>query len=485
MKQAIIILAHKEIPLLMHLVDFFERDCYVFIHIDKRTLVPNLQINELKNKPQVVGVYQKYEVHWGGFSVLQSQLFMLKEAFRLCDAVHFHVISGQDYPIKSLNYFLNFFKKNAGNNFILCNVVHNRRFEKNAYSRYQYFYPYDFCKNDRNEIFNKISKWTRWQRKLHINRGIPSQFDNIYCGSQWFSLSRSAIDIIIQYTKKHPSFYKRMRYTFAPEETYFQTVVVNLCERLSIINNNMRLIRWHDENGNSPANLGVEHFHLLAESHDMFARKMQSPYCINLIKIIDKYLLSDKNFRISSNGAWNNDTFQKYEYDYQLTEAIFHYCKWLPCYEILDIGCGPGLYVAALRRLGLFATGYDANPYTEDLSKLLLPNGDEPCGVADLTENVENDNKFGMVMCINVLQYLNNDVFYKAVDNLIALADGTLLLGWDKAFSKDKLKIEYIFDALKKSDFCKNVFATEYFHRHSKLTSEIYLFENNNKIIRL
>lgn len=481
MKQAIIILAHKEIPLLIHLVDFFKKDCYVFIHIDKRTTVPEIQIKELKKKPQVIAVYQKYEVHWGGFSVLKSQLFMLKEALRLCDAAHFHVISGQDYPIKPLSYFLDFFGKNAEKNFILCGVVNNRSFEKNAYGRYQYFYPYDSCKSERSDIVRRVSLYTRWQKKIHFNRGVPTQFDNIYCGSQWFSISRNAVCTILRYTQEHPSFYKRMRYTFAPEETYFQTIIVNLCDKLSIINNNMRLIRWHDENGNSPANLDEGHFHLLVESHDMFARKMQSPYCTNLIKQIDNYLLQDKDFSILDNGAWNNDTFQKYEYDYQLTEAIFNYCKWLPCYEVLDMGCGSGLYVAALRRLGLIATGYDANPYTEELSKLLLPKGDEPCSVADLTGNLECDSKFGMVICINVLQYLNNKALYKAVKNLIALTDGTLLIGWNNIFFKDKLKIEYISDTLKKSDFRENVFATEYFRRHSKLTSEIYIYENINK----
>ena len=58
--------------------------------------------------PQVAGVYRKYSVHWGGFSILRCELFLLKEAINNCDAEYFHLISGQDYPIKPLSSFLDF-----------------------------------------------------------------------------------------------------------------------------------------------------------------------------------------------------------------------------------------------------------------------------------------------------------------------------------------------------------------------------------------
>lgn len=36
MKHAILILAHKNVPQLCRLVKYFDRDCEVFIHIDKK-----------------------------------------------------------------------------------------------------------------------------------------------------------------------------------------------------------------------------------------------------------------------------------------------------------------------------------------------------------------------------------------------------------------------------------------------------------------
>lgn len=35
MKHAIIILAHKDLENLPHLIEYFQHDCYIYIHIDK------------------------------------------------------------------------------------------------------------------------------------------------------------------------------------------------------------------------------------------------------------------------------------------------------------------------------------------------------------------------------------------------------------------------------------------------------------------
>ena len=83
MKQGILILAHKNFDQLYHLVNYFSKDCYVFIHLDKKSDFNQVQINQLKNKDQVKGVYKKYSVHWAGFSILKSELFLLKESYYL------------------------------------------------------------------------------------------------------------------------------------------------------------------------------------------------------------------------------------------------------------------------------------------------------------------------------------------------------------------------------------------------------------------
>lgn len=478
MKQAIIILAHNDINQLIHLVEYFCYDCDVFIHFDRRSTIDEEKMKILKSMSQVKAVYHKFKVYWGGFSILKAQMYMLYQAYKMSDAMTFHVISGHDYPLKPLSFFLEFFEKNKDKDFIRFGRVKPIGTNFESYYRYQFFFPYDYSAT-RAELFRKMKIWMKLQRILHINRGLPIQFEKLYCGSQWFSITRSSVQTIINYTDKHPAFYRRLKFTFAPEETYFLTIIVNLCDPHKIMNYNLRFIRWHFENGNSPSNLSEEHLHLLVESNDIFARKIVSPYNKTLIPLIDKYLLNDTTPNINSNGTWELNSINGYTYDPGFVNAVYNYCNWKPCYEVLDVGCGCGLYVAAFRRLGIFATGIDANPYTQTLSSLILPRGDKPCQCANI-EDVDPKEKFGVVLCVNVLQYISDiDVFKKAITNLIKLARTAIIIDYDDSLQEEKISMTK--KKLSQGGFVENDFATGFLIKHSKRINNIHLYEKINK----
>lgn len=117
MKQAILIMAHKNMKQVKKLVDFFEGQCDVYIHIDKNFKVRDDELKDLENSSGVRGVYRKYRVHWGGFSVLEAEIYLMKCALRDGNAGYFHVLSGEDYPIKPLYNFLYFFFSYIGKGF--------------------------------------------------------------------------------------------------------------------------------------------------------------------------------------------------------------------------------------------------------------------------------------------------------------------------------------------------------------------------------
>lgn len=97
----------------------------------------------------------------------------------------------------------------------------------------------------------------------------------------------------------------------------------------------------------------------------------------------------------------------------------------------LDMGCGDGLYVSQWRSRGLSFAGYDANPRTETLSAMLLPEGDTPCGIADLTEDLEVDSKFDMVVCKDVLPYIPQELEHIALRNLPRMSAQFIILSWN------------------------------------------------------
>ena len=431
MKHAILILAHKDVAQLCRLVEFFSEDYAVFIHFDRKSPLSPEERGRLEAYPQVRAVFRRYAVHWGGFSLLRCMLFLLRRALRLApEAACFHLLSGQDYPLKPLRAMLDFFgaEENRGLDFLSFTHLPAPNWENNTYERFKYFFFYDWLPRGRRaDLFTR--KAVAFQKRWGIRRPVPNRFDHLYGGSQWFSLSRRTCGELLRYTRRHPGYYRRLRFTFAPDETYIPTVVVNIVPHSRIRNRNYRYIRWRNENGSSPANLSEEHLYHLARSDAFFARKFDA--CSRrLMDLADRYLLSPSAPAPGETGAWQCRTLVPYRPDRALSNALVRFCRQEEIGELLEMGCGTGLNVATLRRAGIRATGFDANPHTPELSALLLTAGDEPCGVADLTDDWTEEEPFPLVLCIDTCGYIPAAFHGRVLRNLAALAGKFLLLSW-------------------------------------------------------
>ena len=164
--------------------------------------------------------------------------------------------------------------------------------EPEIYSRGKYILPYDFVDGRSSQGFSIVCQWVNKQKRHREQRANGCPFPLRYKGSQWFSVTYNAMQRLLDYTQRHPSFCLSLRYTFAPEEIYMPTVWANILPTGSIVANNLRYIRWSQENGNCPANLGIEHYADITSSLAFFARKMQPPYCEALINAINQNLLT-------------------------------------------------------------------------------------------------------------------------------------------------------------------------------------------------
>ena len=423
------IMAHKNFEFLRHLIEYFTHDCYVFVHIDKKSNITRDEEACLRAMPQVSGVYRKYSVHWGGFSILKCEIFLMKEALHSCDADYFHLISGQDYPIKPLSYFLQFFEENKGKEFIRSAHIPNARWDKFSYKRFQYYYLFDYISEKSKKSLRWVHAFISLQKKLGIKRRIPDHFDFLYGSTQWFSITQNSVKIILHYTRRHPSFYRRCRFTFASEEFYIATILGNKISPQKIASKDLRFIRWKVENGNYPANLSTEHFHLLAsDSKNLFARKILPQISQKLISQIDEYLLSDREIVRQNTGGWSYDGVRQYCYKERYSHLISDFCFYMKLESVVDAGCGAGFYVAALRRKQIAATGFDANPYTSILSSMLLPIGDEPCIVGNLNEDIDIEDPFDLVICMEVLSEMTSIQRIIAIANLIKMAKKYVLV---------------------------------------------------------
>jgi len=79
--------------------------------------------------------------------------------------------------------------------------------------------------------------------------------------------------------------------------------------------------------------------------------------------------------------------------------------------KVLDIGCGIGNYLEELLQRGCSVTGIDISINMLQLSKARLQkySSNPPLSLADIEKLPFNNNKFDLVFCVGVLEYLKTD----------------------------------------------------------------------------
>jgi SAM-dependent methyltransferase len=92
----------------------------------------------------------------------------------------------------------------------------------------------------------------------------------------------------------------------------------------------------------------------------------------------------------------------------------------------LDVGCGKGILVEALRSRGVDASGFDVS---EDAISQAHESVAEHCRVASLTESIEG--RYDLVTCIEVLEHLPPADTDAAIANLCAITDTIVMSGAD------------------------------------------------------
>lgn len=432
--QAILLMLHRDFNQATRIISYFEGRCDIFIHIDKNGSITHEEENSLRQQPGVKAVSRKYKVHWAGYSILQVEMFLLNQALSMSGAGYFHLISGQDYPIRPLSDFLQFFSHTTYAGYVNCNHLPCDITDGATYYRLQHYVLTDYINARTNEGKQKVWNFVDWQKKHGIRRRIPDYMDHLYGGSAWFSINRDVAMFLVIYTKKHPGFYRRMRFTYIPEEIYVPTVILNSPYRKNIYwKNNCRTILWsHVGLDFSPINIGEKDFRrLLSNPIGFFSRKF-SPEISNLVMhLVDEYLLKKSDYKIMSNGGWENRGLSGYVFDNGLSNFLIRFSIDYNIHSVCDMGCGPGWYVANLRGRGIAAIGYDYNPYTREQSALMEGSADiNSCGIADLTELINVRKCYDLVLCLSVGQYIPQSKEDILVSNLTRLTGRYLFLEW-------------------------------------------------------
>ncbi|OED96328.1 beta-1,6-N-acetylglucosaminyltransferase [Vibrio breoganii] len=190
----------------------------IFIHLDKKIDISLISNVEGAN---VHLIKDRISVEWGGFSQCEATLKILE--ISLCYPINnISIISGDDVPLRSNNELGR--TLNSGIEYVA--YQNNRITPVNPDYRVHYKYPKIFFKRNKNVYHKAYCKLHELMMRMgfHKNKGIE-KLPKLYKGTNWFSISRTAILYIFEYLNKNPNYISFFENSFCSDEVFFHTIL--------------------------------------------------------------------------------------------------------------------------------------------------------------------------------------------------------------------------------------------------------------------
>ncbi|MBD3384446.1 hypothetical protein GF407_05905 [candidate division KSB1 bacterium] len=278
MRLAYFILAYKNIPQVVQLLKAIYHSNHVYlIHIDKKSKASLEILTDYARNLQNVILMPRQNSWWGGISFVKLHLKAMHYLY-----AHYHWdylinLSGQDLPLLSQIEIMDALSRFNAANYIEARPI------KELWPDYRHRFDHYYLELP---FFNYVKKVPVLNRRVKL----PAYTTRLYAGSGYFILDRECCRYIftLENLQEYLDFY---RYTFIPEESVFQTILMNSKWRHTIIQDNKREINWK-EGPEYPRIFRLEDLDKLTASTAFFARKFDSRIdsrIINrLIKRVDR-----------------------------------------------------------------------------------------------------------------------------------------------------------------------------------------------------
>ena len=213
----------------------------------------------------------------GGYSQIQCELNLLRIALKDHDD-YYHLISGHDYPLVSMDKFNEFFNANRGMEFI---GFSRPGFAQEEYQRYSVnYYFQDLAGRNQKSIFWWFNKClVKLQLLIRVDRTKQYKKIQFEAGSNWVSISHSFAEYLLNNENK---IRKLFGHGYCCDELFVQTMFVNskgkfdnyMGVHAQVENQqNMRAIDW--KRGN-PYVFSIEDYDELIASGMLFCRKVDT-----------------------------------------------------------------------------------------------------------------------------------------------------------------------------------------------------------------
>jgi hypothetical protein len=250
----------------------YETENFYLVHVDKKAADQiYCEIQSFLKDYSNAFLMRRQNCLWGGYSMVDIELKAIEKAVSMFAGWEFFInLSGQCFPLKPQQQIKQFLAENREANFIdVFDPLDNGRWS-NPECRVKQIY-FEF----RGRVM-----------QIPVNRKMPNDF-KWYAGSQWFMINKQFCEYVNSYRAK--KFVRFFKYTHIPDESFFQTVIMNSEFKQTVINDNKRSIEWGDK---CVKILTSDDCEQLISGNAFFARKFDITKDSLIIDKLENYLSS-------------------------------------------------------------------------------------------------------------------------------------------------------------------------------------------------
>lgn len=205
----------NQVATLLEMMDCEEND--FIIHIDAKS--KDIDEERLRASVKYGRLFfsDRVDVKWGDISIVEATILMMKEALKVGHHSFYHLISGQDLPLKNIRSINKYFDDNGENvNYV---AISNKNWIQRII-RYRRFY--NLYEKIGNSIFvQKVFRKIAMMIGGNIFAPISSKMIGYSAGPAWFDINEAtALKIVDNETW----IYRHFRYDVLPDEAFIQTV---------------------------------------------------------------------------------------------------------------------------------------------------------------------------------------------------------------------------------------------------------------------
>ena len=251
-----------------------------YIHVDAK--FPLVSHDNLKKYSNVYFIQNRVDVQWAAYSTIQAEFNGLQEILDSARNYDFiSLMSGQDYPIKTPAQMQAFFEARKGK-LLLKYRAFSGEWEEGM-QRVNKYHLTDFRFRGQFFLERLINTFIK-----RTNQPIGMKF---YGSSMFWAISPEAAEYVLQTVDRDPKMRRFFKYSWAPDEFLFQTILLNSSFAEQVVNENCHYYK-HPPNTPSPKTFDLSDFPDIIASDRLYARKFDLNKAPELLDKIDDYLSS-------------------------------------------------------------------------------------------------------------------------------------------------------------------------------------------------